>query len=148
MPAGVSWQRMRGAWKNPDYLVYVTGAQISIKDFISPPLVNPNFPRGGCFSRQNFKVLWQLLQKSQRKETATGAAELGVEKASGQQVWDAGADAQQDDRTLKTCGKRSATGVAGSSSGSQEVGGTPRTPSVSFGQETSTVRKCTWPTNR
>lgn len=77
---GVSCRGL-GTWKNPDHLVYFTTAEISRSSLAPPPEFQ--FPTGRLFSRQNFKVLWQLLQKSQRKETATGADELEVEKGSG-----------------------------------------------------------------
>lgn len=68
----------------------------------------------------------------------TGANELGPEKGSGYQVWDVGV---MHNRTYDAKNLWEA-GVTGSSLGSQEVGSAPHTPSVlSFGQETSTVKK-------
>lgn len=138
-----------GLEKNPpDFLVYFTAAEIPKSSFAPSSCLPTSHPK--AVSQQNFQVLWQLLQKSQRKETVTGAGELGEEKGSGRQSGMLGR-AQQDDRTLKTRGKRGEGGDGGCGVilGAPRNGPhSPRPRYVLCAGGTSTVRKRRWPTSR
>lgn len=137
-----------GAWKNPDYLVCFTAAEIPVKVLISPLLLTPNFSREGCFPGRISKFYGNFYRNHREKRQWLVLMSWERRRGAGNSLggW---AGAQQDDETLKTRGKRGVTGGCGVILGVPRSGQhSPRPKYVLCAGETSTVRKRRWPTNR